>query len=149
MGQSKTYPVFGLFLALSACEAPAAPPNLCDNNSDCLTGPARAVRAIDGDTFELNGQRVRLMGWDSPESGNSSACIEESDLGVQAELEVRKLFSEADQVQLLPKGRDEYGRGRAHIYLDGQHVGYLLSKKGLAKEWREDRGDAKPNWCEL
>lgn len=147
MGQSKTYPVFGLFLIIASCGAPSAPPNLCDDNPECLAGPARAVKPIDGDTFEINSQRVRLMGWDSPETGNASSCIEESDLGVRTQLEIRELFQNGDQVQILAKGRDEYGRARAHIYLDGEHVGQLLAKKGLAKEWREDRGDAKPDWC--
>ena len=147
MGQSKTIASLLVFCALSACSGSKAPPNLCDDNPECLAGSARAMRPIDGDTYEINGQRIRLLGWDSPESGNSSACLTESDLGVRAEIAVKRMFREGDKVQVLVKGRDEYGRARAHIYLDGEHVGYTLSKQGLAQEWREDRGDAKPDWC--
>tara|TARA_Y100000052_G_scaffold6524_2_gene6296 strand:+ start:17154 stop:17669 length:516 start_codon:yes stop_codon:yes gene_type:complete len=148
MGQSKTLASLMVLCLLSACSGTGAPPNLCDDNPDCLAGSARAMRAVDGDTYEINGQRIRLMGWDSPETAPAAACLKESDLGVKTELEVRRMFRDGDRVQILVKGRDEYGRSRAHIYLDGEHVGYTLSRKGLAREWREDRGDARPDWCE-
>lgn len=146
MGQSRTW-LWCLFSGLlSACSA-GAPPNLCDGNAECLAGTARVVLPVDGDTYEINGKRIRLMGWDSPETSPNAACLEESDLGVRTIIEVKRLFAEGSQIQILLKGLDEYGRARAHIYLDGQHVGYLLSQKGYAKEWAEDRGDAKPDWC--
>ena len=146
MGQSRTWASIGLLSFLAACGSDA-PVNLCEDNPDCLAGPARAVRAIDGDTYEIQGRRLRLIGWDSPESSPHADCIEEGDLGTRSELKVRELFREADRVQVLVRGVDEFGRPRAHIYLDGQSVGYLLSKEGLAKAWNEDRGEPKPNWC--
>ncbi|MAP93854.1 MAG: hypothetical protein CMK07_02790 [Ponticaulis sp.] len=134
-------------MTITACGKEQPPPNLCEDNPECLSGTARAVRPVDGDTFEIEGQRIRLMGWDSPESSPHAACLKEGDLGVKAELATREMFSEAETVQILFKGRDEFGRARAHIYLDGQHVGFLLEQQGLAKSWSEDQSEAKPDWC--
>jgi endonuclease YncB( thermonuclease family) len=146
VSQSAKLWIFLFLLTVTGCNEPKQI-NLCVNNPDCLKGPARAVRPIDGDTYEINGKRIRLIGWDSPESGPSSKCLEESDLGRQSEIEIRSVFAKAKQVQILPKGVDEFQRSRAHIYLDGIHVGELLASRGYARPWNEDRGEPKPDWC--
>ena len=132
--------------SLSAC-GPKPPPNLCEDNTNCLRGPARALKAIDGDTYEVERQRIRLIGWDSPETAPHAKCEAEAALGLKVDTEVAKLISNAETVQILPKGVDEYRRTRAHIFLDGTSIGYLLSRKGLAKSWNEDKGEAQPDWC--
>ena len=79
-----------LLAACSASDRPAKPPNLCEEaGARCVNAPVRDVVAVDGDTFELqrlDGRvRLRLIGWDSPETGDSAACAAEAALGQQVE----------------------------------------------------------------
>ena len=44
----------------------------------------------------------------------------------------------------VPEGPDRYGRLRAHVYLDGDHIGWLLSRDGLARPLEEG---VQVDWC--
>jgi endonuclease YncB( thermonuclease family) len=87
-----------------------------------------------------------LIGWDSPESGNSAACAAEDRLGQQVEERAKALFDEGQTLTFKPEGTDRFGRTRAHVYLDGRHIGWLLAKEGLSKPWPTER--VKPTWCD-
>ena len=110
---------------------------------------------MDGDTFELRrltetGRderiRLRLIGWDSPETGDSAGCPAEDTLGQQVEARARELFAEARTLTFTPEGTDRFGRTRAHIYLDGTHIGWLLAQDGLSRPWPSE--SVKPTWCD-
>lgn len=148
----KVLALSGLVACSGENQAGSRPSNLCETNPRCVSAPARDVLAVDGDTFELQRLtdrgvqqiRLRLIGWDSPESGNAAQCVEESDLGVAVERRTQALFAEGQTVTFLPKRVDQYGRTRAHVWLDGDHVGWLLAREGLAKRWE---GENRPSWC--
>ena len=88
------------------------------------------TRVIDGDTFELeDGQRVRMIGIDTPESRSNAKAIRDSqrsgedikvilDLGKEAKGFVKELL-EHKRVRLeLDTGHhDKYGRLLAYVYL--------------------------------
>lgn len=140
-----------LLTACSASDRPAKPPNLCeDAGARCVNAPVRDVVAVDGDTFELqrlDGRvRLRLIGWDSPETGDSAACAAEDALGQQVEERAKALFANGKTLTFKPEGTDRFGRTRAHVYLDGTHIGWLLAKDGLSAPWPSET--VKPNWCE-
>lgn len=148
--------IFPLALAvLTACNSASTPQpeNLCETKSGCVSAPARDVLAVDGDTFELrrltlDGEqriRLRLIGWDSPETGDSAACPAENTLGEQVEAHAKALFEAGDTITFLPEGTDRYGRTRAHVYLDGVHIGWTLAQAGLSEEWAPH--GVKPDWC--
>lgn len=132
----------------------AKPENLCEaDGNTCVSAPVRDLLAVDGDTFELRrlsargGEeriRLRLIGWDSPEAGDAANCEAEAELGRAVESRARALFSQGNKVTFLADGTDRYGRIRAHVYLDGVHVGWLLSKDGLA---RPLGAGAQADWC--
>jgi endonuclease YncB( thermonuclease family) len=147
-----------LLLFLAACGAndlPSEPRNLCnDAGASCVNAPVRDVVAVDGDTFELlrltdrgtERIRLRLIGWDSPETGNSAECAAEQALGEKVEARARALFDTAQTLTFKPEGTDRFGRTRAHVYLDGVHIGWLLAKDGLSKPWLSET--VKPRWCD-
>ena len=145
---------FGL-AACSQSDLPPEPENLCEApNARCVSAPVRDVLAVDGDTFELQRLtdrgseriRLRLIGWDSPETGNGAACPAEDTLGQKVETRAKELFEAAQTLTFKPEGNDRFGRIRAHVYLDGTHIGWLLAKDGLSKPWLSET--VKPTWCE-
>ncbi len=142
-------------VSLAACSAATLPEpdNLCATQSGCVSAPARDVIAVDGDTFELrrltmDGEqriRLRLIGWDAPETGDSANCPSEDALGQQVEARAKALFEAGQTLTFLPEGTDRFGRTRAHVWLDGRHIGWLLAGEGLAAEWPPHA--IKPDWC--
>ena len=81
---------------------------------------------------------------DSPETGDAAACAAEDALGQKTEARARDLFESGSKVTFLPEGPDRDGRLRAHVYLDGDHVGWLLSRDGLARPLEEG---VQVDWC--
>ncbi|MEE2930198.1 MAG: thermonuclease family protein [Pseudomonadota bacterium] len=141
-------------IGLASCgagEQLPKPENLCEApGARCVSAPVRDVLAVDGDTFELqrlDGRiRLRLIGWDSPETGNSAECAAEDALGQQVEARARALFADAKTLTFKPEGTDRFGRTRAHVYLDDVHIGWLLAQDGLSKPWLTET--VKPTWCD-
>lgn len=148
-------PIALLFAACSADDGPPQPDNLCaEPGARCVSAPVRDVVAVDGDTFELQRLtdrgteriRLRLIGWDSPETGNSAGCPAEDQLGQQVEARAKTLFAEGRTLTFKPEGNDRFGRTRAHVYLDDVHIGWLLAQDGLSKPWPSE--SVKPSWCD-
>ena len=103
-------------------------------------------RVVDGDTLQLvNGERVRLIGIDTPEMHESSKLYRDSqrsgrdvfaikELGRQA-FEFTKKLVEGKRVSLEfdVEKHDKYGRILAYVYLkDGTFVNAEIVKQGYA-----------------
>ena len=69
---------------------------------------ATDVRAIDGDTLEIGGERVRLHGFDAPELGQKCGSTCEP-CGENARQALSSLVAGA-RVECLPVGERSYGR---------------------------------------
>lgn len=99
--------------------------------------PAGRVRVIDGDTFDVGGERVRLFGIDAVESeqtcrtdtGAVWAC------GDWVTREVRTLF-EGKHARCITRDTDRYGRTVATCEIGGQDAGRVLVQGGLAFAYR-------------
>ena len=117
------------------------------NGTDCLRMPASQLLAIDGDTYQVNGKRVRLAGWDSPETGNSARCRIEHELGLRAEAQAKLLVSTGKTATLQLMGQDQYQREVARIWLDGTDIGKMLNIDGLALPIHKDEASGKADWC--
>jgi endonuclease YncB( thermonuclease family) len=113
-----------------------------------VTVPASAVSIVDGDTVRYDGQKVRLKGWDTPEPRTGFKCEIERALGREASAEAQRLLDASTTVTFVfMEGTDRYGRLLGHYAFDGENVGELLARKGLAQRWDYDGGQAKPLWC--
>lgn len=93
-----------------------------------LRGPTevdgRFLRPIDGDTFAMNGIKVRLSGLDAPELGTPG--------GSEAAHHLAALLQEG-QVTIIPRSRDIYGRTVADVFMNGQNLAERMIAEGFAR----------------
>jgi endonuclease YncB( thermonuclease family) len=115
-----------VFVTLGLCQG--------GRGSDCV---------IDGDTFRLDGQSIRIADIDTPETRDFQ-CAGEKDLGDRATRRLHELLN-AGPFELLTYERDEdrYGRKLRIIGRNGQSLGQVLVAEGLARTW----DGARHSWC--
>lgn len=83
-------------------------------------------KVIDGDTVKLqNGEKVRLLGINTPERGQP--YYEESTNRLKELIENKEVTLEKDV-----DDKDQYGRLLRYIFLNGENVNVKLVKEGLA-----------------
>ena len=111
-------------------------------HAETLSGQARVV---DGDTFVISGQRIRLNGIDAPETkqnctraGRPWAC------GKAATDAMRQLVGRS-HVRCEVSGRDRYGRAIAACFVDGRDLQQQLVRQGLALAYRRYSTRYVPN----
>lgn len=101
----------------------------------------------DGDTctFLRDGQKVkvRLMGIDAPEI--HARCPAELELAIKARDRLVALIRAGGTVALDIHGKDKYRRTLARVLIDGEDVGPLLIREGLARPYK---GGKRQGWCE-
>ena len=93
----------------------------------------QVTRVLDGDTVEASDGninfRIRLAAIDAPERNQP--------FGKTATLQLQKLIGKHRiQIEPIGKGRDPYNRVVGNIYVDGQEIGLLLVRQGLATYYR-------------
>ncbi|HWM73994.1 MAG TPA: thermonuclease family protein [Nocardioides sp.] len=129
--------LFGLVVIYGAVDSADEQPTVhdrttSDNEAGAPTEPEDQPRTyvvsriVDGDTLELgNGETVRLVGIDAPETG---ACGHERAADDLARLVLDKavLLGESDE------DRDRYGRLLRYIDIGSQDAGLRLIKNGVA-----------------
>lgn len=109
------------------------------------SGPVRETCVVDGDTIWYRGEKIRLVGFDTPEVSNPG-CAREARLGEQATLRLQAWLNEgAFTLEPNPEGRseDRYGRSLLVVSRGGENVGEAMLAEGLA----ERRGGRRSRWC--
>lgn len=146
-----------LLLGIAACRPMDAGAPIADGPDLALTGQARAalrladLRVIDGDTFELDGETIRIANIDTPEKPPRAKCMAEAHLGDVATRGLADALGsgwETDGKGLAPslrrEGKDQYGRTLARVSLTtGEDVGDLMVARAYAVRWSGRRAD----WC--
>jgi len=101
-------------------------------------------RVIDGDTFVCSGEKVRLIGVDTPESRINRRVYKQRILGDVRTIIKLGLMAKRFTERLIPPGtrvrlefdvqkRDRYGRLLAYVYLpDGRMLNEILLREGYA-----------------
>lgn len=96
--------------------------------SQSITGIASVV---DGDTIEIHGERIRLGGFDAPESG--ARCGRANVYTLAANALADHIASRT--VTCTVTGRDAYGRTTADCAAGGIDLGDHLVGAGWARDW--------------
>lgn len=82
------------------------------------------VRAIDGDTIRVGGERIRLRGIDTPELSELE--------GPTAKRRLEELLR-SGSIRIEPRGRDVYDRLLADVFVNEQNVAAVLAQEGYTK----------------
>lgn len=94
-----------------------------------LASPARCeIVIVDGDTFDLDGARIRINGIDAPEYGQKCGS---RDCGVEA-LEALDNLIHSGPINCQSMGDDGYGRVIGMCVVAGQDIGARLVSDGFA-----------------
>ena len=108
----------------------------------CHTGGGTNC-VVDGDTFWINGEKVRIAGIDAPET-HPPRCEYEARLGNAATVKLHELLnSGAVTMTRIDRDRDRYGRLLRNVVVNGHDVGEAMISAGVAREYA---GGRRP-WC--
>lgn len=103
---------------------------------------AAQVFAVDGDTLDFRGERIRIMGVDTPEM--RGRCADEIAGAKAAQVYVARLLSLGD-VSIERHGTDKYGRTLARVFSRGQDIAGLIIAEGLGRAYF---GGRRLPWCQ-
>jgi endonuclease YncB( thermonuclease family) len=109
-----------------------------------VCGMVRQTCVVDGDTFWLKGEKIRIADVDTPEI-SSPGCPAEYDRGIAARDRLVVLLNDGP-FALQPIGnrdKDQYGRKLRVVTRGGASLGDRLVGEGLARTWT---GRREP-WC--
>lgn len=84
---------------------------------DTITGPARV---IDGDTIEVQGEKIRLEGIDAPEMGQP--CYSGGDCGERAKIALSRLVRGVE-VSCTPKGPGQVQANPRNVHGEKEGLG--------------------------
>tara|TARA_R110002051_G_scaffold30487_1_gene70505 strand:- start:9136 stop:9600 length:465 start_codon:yes stop_codon:yes gene_type:complete len=103
----------------------------------------RYTCVVDGDTIWFEGEKIRMMGYDTPEpQTNVCGGSREIELANQASDRLVQLLNQGG-ISIERHGKDRYDRTLAVVSVGGQNVGDLLVGEGLARYWP----DGPEFWC--
>lgn len=107
-------------------------------------GIVRRTCVVDGDTFWLHGQKIRIADIDTPEV-SQPRCAAEKALGNRATDRLINLLNQGpfEMTPFGDRGEDQYGRKLMLVVRAGRSLGDQLVSEGLARTWT---GRREP-WC--
>lgn len=105
---------------------------------------ARTNCVVDGDTFWLDGVKIRITGIDAPET-HPARCAREEQLGQAATQRLIDLLNAGSfELRTTDRDHDRYGRDLRDVYRGGASLGDQLVREGLARPYDGPRR----SWCD-
>ena len=115
-----------------------------DENFGECSGTVRYTCVVDGDTFWLKGDKIRIADINAPEVSEPQ-CPAESQLGGQTTQRLIALLNGGGfSLQSVDRDEDQYGRKLRVVTRGGSSLGEVLVDEGLAERWKGYRG----SWCQ-
>lgn len=100
---------------------------------------------VDGDTFRMAGERIRIADIDTPET-HPARCPQEAERGEAATRRLHALLNQgAISLEAIDRDTDRYGRKLRIVSVDGAGVGETLITEGLARPYK---GGRRAGWCD-
>lgn len=106
------------------------------------SGARNDIYVIDGDTFAIGKQHIRIAGMDAPET-HPSRCAQEAQLGNAATAKLKELLG-SGTVTIGGSGHDQYGRELRRVSVNGVDVAQTMISAGLASSYW---GGKRQGWC--
>jgi hypothetical protein len=100
------------------------------------------IYVIDGDTFDLNGTRIRVAGIDAPET-HPARCAQEAALGAAATQKLAELLR-GRPLWVSGIKVDHWRRNVAVVRVNGEDVAGIMIGSGLARNYD---GKQREGWC--
>ena len=97
---------------------------------------------IDGDTFGIGSEHIRIAGMDAPET-HPPRCLQEAQLALAATAKLKELLG-SGTVTMSGSGHDRYGRELRQVFVNGADVAQTMVATGLARSYD---GGKKQGWC--
>lgn len=136
---------FAAAIALALLATPAFAQSTLPQSVGCLDHPSIAcgpdIRVIDGDTFEMDGERVDLWGIYALELGQTCIAEDGSEvaLGMVAAETLADLLAGVDACEAMDSDQGD-GAVVWCAHDDGNDVGWHLVAAGLAWDWLQYSG---------
>lgn len=110
---------------------------------DECSGPVRDDCVVDGDTFWLKGEKVRIADINTPEVSEPQ-CPAEAALGAKATQRLIELLNGGGfSMETVDRDEDRFGRKLRIVTRGGDSLGEVMVTEGLAERWRGYKG----SWC--
>ena len=107
----------------------------------CATSALANVKVVDGDSLELNGRRIRLVGIDAPEY--FQVCFDENKneyaCGKESAAYLRSLVRDASEIKCKKQDTDVYNRDLSVCYADGVNLNEKMVQSGQAVSYRHQK----------
>ncbi|MEX0838009.1 MAG: thermonuclease family protein [Parvibaculum sp.] len=105
---------------------------------------APAISVYDGDTIRIGKERIRLVGFDTPELGDRARCAREAQDAAHARDFLSTAINRGQDVRIERDGLDRYGRTLGRLYIDGADASALMIDAGHGRSYS---GGYRAGWC--